>query len=206
MNGNSEDLRRISADWFQTHLPAEERCLGSWSLRRAFCLYSGGVQQTPPSFSCRSLFRCRRSYLVPSRQIMMASILWPVISALGDYLSFRNNSFNGPAETGPRPISVAGRSTMRWLPAFSSTCLRRFTFKTVPFDHEKLAKPSTGLSHLFGNFDQDLPGLLNTLPKDAVDAYIIVRPFLAYQAPGIEGLGLKMGPPLATQPCSLDRF
>jgi hypothetical protein len=66
----------------------------------------------------------------------------------------------------------------------------RFTFKDVAFDSAKLApEPSALIDH-----PENISSFIQTLPKDAVDAYIIVRPAkIANDAPGFNGLALQNG-------------
>lgn len=66
----------------------------------------------------------------------------------------------------------------------------RFVFKDVAFDPTKLAaEPSAILDH-----PENISSFIQTLPKDAVDAYIIVRPAkIANNAPGFNGLALQNG-------------
>lgn len=66
----------------------------------------------------------------------------------------------------------------------------RFTFKDVAFDSTKLAPEPSALT----DRPENISSFIQTLPKDVVDAYIIVRPAkIANNAPGFNGLALQNG-------------
>ncbi len=111
-----------------------------------------------------------------------------VISALGSQITMRNNHFIAPKEhaldiqSWKLDDEIAARLKQYLSP--------RFEFKDVSFDRAALAKiPDGQWDGLFSGFTD----FLKTLPHEQVDAYIVVRKGLAYQAPGIEGLGLENG-------------
>ena len=108
-----------------------------------------------------------------------------VISAIGDHVTISSEHFIGS--------QTKSLDTHDWnLDAEVETRLRqylsrRFEFTDIPYDRAKLAAIPNG--HWDGLIS-GLPGFLKSLPDDSVDAFLIVRPGLAYQSPGPEGLGL----------------
>lgn len=111
-----------------------------------------------------------------------------IISALGTQLTFRNNHFMGPKDhvQDIQDWNIDAEIEVRLKQYLSG----RFTFKSVAFDRAALAKiPDGNWDGLLSKF----PEFARSLPQDQVDAYIIIRRGLAYQAPGIQGLGLENG-------------
>jgi hypothetical protein len=113
-----------------------------------------------------------------------------VISALGSHLTMRNNHFIGPKE---HTIDVEDWKIDDEIENRLKQYLSpRFSFKEVPYDRASIAKIPDGQ---WDNWFSKFPDFLKTLPQDQVDAYIVVRQGLGYNAPGIQGLGLENGAP-----------
>lgn len=111
-----------------------------------------------------------------------------VLSAAGVNFTLQNNHFMGP-KTGHLDIadwkiddSVAA--------AIHQYLGNHWAIKDIAYDREQLgAIPN-------GPLDYSAPKLrhyLGSVPSDGIDAFIVVRPDLEYQAPGLTGLGLENG-------------
>lgn len=66
----------------------------------------------------------------------------------------------------------------------------RFSFKDVPYDRAALVKISNGPLAFSAVAARRY---LESVPKDGIDAFIIVRPSLYYDVPGLLGLALENG-------------
>lgn len=111
-----------------------------------------------------------------------------VISALGGKLRMQSHNFLGTKE---KDLDISSWNIDGEIEARLRQYLSdRFTFKDVPYDRAALAGIPNGR---WDNFFSKFPDFLKSLPRDAVDAYIVVRPDLGAYAPGIEGLGLENG-------------
>jgi len=109
-----------------------------------------------------------------------------VISTLGDHFLMSTNHFMAPAQ---KQLDIHAWAINDEIKARFAQYLPHFTFKDVSFDPAKLAnEPSTLLDH-----PDNLSSFLAGLPKDAVDAYIIVRPAMVDRGPGYNGLALQNG-------------
>lgn len=107
-----------------------------------------------------------------------------VISTLGDRFLMSTNHFMAAQQ---RQLDISGWGINDKIKARLVQYLPRFTFRDVPFDHAALAaEPSTILDR-----PDNLSSFLATLPKDVVDAYIVVRPATVYRGPGFNGLALQ---------------
>jgi hypothetical protein len=109
-----------------------------------------------------------------------------VISAIGSRFVIQNNSFWG---TQKYPLDIA---TWKVDDAVEGMIRRylgsRFELVSVPLDRAKLASLPNGP---WDNSTGGVRKLLAAVPDEGLDAFIIIRPDLEYQAPGIGGLGLQ---------------
>jgi hypothetical protein len=111
-----------------------------------------------------------------------------VISALGAHMTLRNYHFVGPKD---HELDIADWQIDDDIVARIKQYLGgRFEFKSVAYDRAALAAIPNGK---WDGLDSKFPAFLRSLPSDSVDAYIVVRPDLGTQAPGVEGLGLENG-------------
>jgi hypothetical protein len=109
-----------------------------------------------------------------------------VISAIGSHFTIQNNSFWG---TKRYPLDISGWKMDSAVEGMMRQYLgNRFNIVSVPFDRSALAALPNGP---WDNSTGSVRKLLVSVPNDRLDAFIIVRPDLEYQAPGISGLALQ---------------
>ncbi len=111
-----------------------------------------------------------------------------VISAIGSRFIIQNNGFWG---TKRYPLDIAAWKVDDTIEGMMRKYLgSRFTIVSVLFDRRPLASLPNGP---WDNSTGGVRKLLSAVPNEGLDAFIVVRPDLEYQAPGISGLGLQNG-------------
>jgi hypothetical protein len=109
-----------------------------------------------------------------------------VISAIGSHFTVQNNTFWG---TKKYPLDIARWSVDSAVEGMMRQYLgSRFDIASVPFDRSTLVALPNGP---WDNSTGSVRKLLAAVPNDRLDAFIVVRPDLEYQAPGIAGLALQ---------------
>jgi hypothetical protein len=111
-----------------------------------------------------------------------------VISALGQKLTLRNYHFIGPKEhqqdiTSWKLDEDVEAQLKKYLAG-------RFAFKDVAYDRAALAAIPNGK---WDGMSSKFTGFMKTVSADGVDAFLVVRPDLGFEAPGVEGIGLENG-------------
>jgi len=111
-----------------------------------------------------------------------------VLSAIGTRLTVRSNGFFSSSTYTPdiSDWKVDDRIAQMMRQYLGG----RFTFKDVAFDRAALAALPNGP---WDNSTGKVRDLLARVPNDDLDAFIVVRPDLEYEAPGLSGLALENG-------------
>lgn len=111
-----------------------------------------------------------------------------VVSAIGVALTVQKNTFMGPSQ---KRLDIRDWTLDDKVAALIKQYLGgRFSFRDVAYDPVAIAALPNGPMN---NSTTALLKILSGLPRDGLDAFIVVRPDLEMQAPGVEGLGLEFG-------------
>ena len=111
-----------------------------------------------------------------------------VLSSLGDTMQLQNVHFVG---TKSRTLNIADWNQDGVANSLLQNYLSsRFTVKTVSYDRAAIAALPNGP---FENSRVKLQQILGKIANDGIDAFMVIRPDLEYQAPGVEGIALVNG-------------
>ncbi|HEX4534077.1 MAG TPA: hypothetical protein VH000_07590, partial [Rhizomicrobium sp.] len=108
-----------------------------------------------------------------------------IISGIGQSMTIQNNHFFSPKS---KDIGIAGWKIDDEASALIQHYLgTRFEFKDIAYDRAALARiPNGPMDNILSGFQ----GYVRALPNPGVDAYVVVRPDLEENAPGLAGLSL----------------
>ncbi len=108
-----------------------------------------------------------------------------MISAIGQHLALSRSGWTTDSKT----LNIADWTLDDLVVADVKALSKdRFSFKDVPYSAPSLAAIPNGP---FNNSKQALKTFLGALPRNGVDAFVVIRPDLEYGAPGSEGLGIE---------------